>query len=1149
MVSRLVGGRYEITGKIGEGGTARIFLAVDKSSDRRFALKIPGEDNRKINESLKKEYFFAFTHTHPSLLKPHDIIYDEDRPVIITPYLEGPTIDKYMLSLKNHSESAAYFSITRKIFATILEAAQFIHFSGYCYNDFKPSNIIAHGDNDKSVPEIALMDFNLVTAASDKPRRKGTLHYLAPEVIRGHGTTRSSDIYSMGVLFYQLLAGVLPFESENESELIENIAETGRVDMNNVPACFREGLESMLNRDPDRRPSDARQAAKVLGVDGHFDTLEKSRMEYYLASGPAPFAEELKRKFDSFRKFDPGKLFIINGYSYSGGSLDFQEAQYRIEKMDCFRIHETDDDERIEKVLENSLSAAKTDRREKILLIDNLESFANENLRKLAKIIENPHNIHIAAAAGRWFRSGIKHEIFDPIKYWRRMRMTEESLKAFLKRDYRGIDLRPLSESTGGDPEQIFYLLKHTGGQKGLDYLMAESGDGEFRTEVAIPENEYFYSRLLGTLNDKQGELISMLSAWGNTIPLLMFVKFERDKHELVEDLAAIGILIRHRDSVSFLSGGLRKYVYNLIPDSEQQRYHRFWALNAEELISDNNERLELTAYHWALSGDIQQSYRFNAAAAKEFYKCGNYIKAEKFAKTLINCGINDPADGLSALEINGDINRAMGYSKTARKMYIDILLNERDIKTRCEIYKKLGELYLLSGNYKKSLHYIKRTRDYPAGAKDDIGFSECNEIMALAWWHKKDYLLSLEHLLKTAGKYPAAYESGRRERRRDSENDAYDIMTEALEISKKLVNHRMTIRSHNELGQYHAKNGDFDDAVGQFKKALEISEKTGRKNEIIESLLNLGSCHLISGDLFMAIECFQDARQIAETSCNIRLKTVAELKLTDVSVEMGNFSLALSMLKAIENDRIYNEDKLLRLMTDLRKARIRLALGDGKASLTMADRISRSAAIMEKHELKLQAEIVAAESRSEALGTDNIENLKVIFSKAKKNDLTDLVAELQLSLGKYYKDHNNRYNALHYFEDICEAKWTPRSIRLRAEIIRTEILAEQGNYQKAAESLIETESVAAASGYIPIALQACESESALQKNCGRIDLYEECNLRADGYREKLLSALPEGYAADRYRKRLILSRAENSTEAQTGEEPRIKKEFSMVSQ
>jgi serine/threonine protein kinase len=1122
MDSRLIGGKYEVTRKIGEGGIACIFLAFDKSNKRSVALKIPKENHNKIYESLKNEYLFAYTHPHPSLLKPYDIIFESQKPILVTPFLEGIALDEFTNSLKKKSKRDSFISIMKRIMATILEAADFIHFSGYCYNDFKPSNILAYDvDGNKGVPEIALIDFNLIIPISDRPGRRGTLHYLAPEVLHGRPSSPASDIYSNGVLFYQLLTGVLPFESESDSELIEHITETGRVDMNAIAGCFRQGISSMLLRDPRKRPADARLAAEALGIADYFDELKKSRTEYYLASGAPPFYKELKKGFDTFRRSDPKKLFLINGYSYNGSSIDFLESKFRVEGTNCVRICRMDNVNGINEILDDIISIKKSEKGETILFIEDLEQLNNENSMKLIELINTRHNIYVAAAAGRWYRPFIKHEVFDPIKYWSLTRCTEACLQAFLKSDELEFEYIDICNSTGGDPEQIYHCLKYIGERNGLNLREAADDADIFSVTTAIPENEHIYRRMLDSLEPEQLELISALSAWGISIPLLMLVKFDRGKHEILEGLTRKGYLVRHKDSVSFFSGGLREYIYRKIPGSKRHDYHKFWAICAEELISDSGECLELTAHHWGLSGDMERGYRYARTAANEFYKIGDYYRARKFAEILLRPGPKDRAGRISALKINGQIYAAIGYFKTARKMYLEVLSKECDKRAKTEIKKNLGKLYISSGHFKKSLYYLKDSLEYFSKTDDEKNLSECHHLIFTILWQQKKYSESLEYLVRSLNN------SGNVEKltRINKAVDENEFMNKALEISKKLKNFSLMVRSYIGLGQDGVKTGEFDKALSQFKKALEISEKACSNNDIIESLINLGSCHLASGDLFMAIECFQNARQAAESFGNIYMKTLAELKLTDVSIMMGNYSLADEVLTAIEQDDIYNEDRLLRLKIDLKRARLYAALGDCETSLSLVMQISESAGIMEEHGLALQASLLAAEPQSEISGTDNIEKLKVFFSKAKKNDLADLVTETQLSLGKYYLYHDNFYNALHYFEDIREAKGSPGGIKLEAAICIAEISAIQNRYERAIENLIETESIAAASGFIPLAHQAANLLGALHKSRGRFDLFEECNYRAKNYLDKLLSALPKGYSSEKYRRKLILTK------------------------
>ena len=160
----------------------------------------------------------------------------------------------------------------------------------------------------------------------------------------------------------------------------------------------------------------------------------------------------------------------------------------------------------------------------------------------------------------------------------------------------------------------------------------------------------------------------------------------------------------------------------------------------------------------------------------------------------------------------------------------------------------------------------------------------------------------------------------------------------------------------------------------------------------------------------------------------------------------------------------------------------------------------------------------------------ESAETHKVIFSKAKKNNLADLVAELQLSLAKYYKEHEINENALHYFEALCMNRSAPERVKLEAELGKIDILENSDQQEAITARLTEMEDKAASSGYIGIAALAAHILGKLQLRQGRIDLYEECGCRLEGYRRKLLTGIPKGFKADRYRERLILPGLDNQS-------------------
>jgi serine/threonine protein kinase len=1129
MNSRFSGNRYEIITKIGEGGAANVFLARDISGGFEVALKIPSRNNEAIYDSLKKEYLFSIRHRHPSLLRPLGMFFESGKPVLVSPCLKGPTLDDYINSLREKSDTEQLHSALGRILAAVLECADFIHFSGYCYNDFKPANIICQVDENKlTEPEIALIDFNLVSSLGERPGRRGTLQYLAPEIITGDPPTPRADIYSLGVIFFQLITGELPFDGENSADFIANISNPEEPDFADVSPRFRAGLRAMLEREPEKRPSGARETAELLGISDRFNTLSTSRTEYYLASGDPPFAVDLKNDFENYLKSNPGRLFYIRGYSYGDAAINFLESECVINRIESARINRHDDESRVRNILDRLNRANNPEGTKRAVFIEDLETQSGENLRRLSGIINSRAEVAVIATGGRWHIPEIKHIIFDPVKNRSAKAAAEICLESFLKREDHAIDSAALAESTGGDPEQIFGYLKNLCEEKKADWPEILIDPENYHLPSLVSENEGLYKKMHDITSRDQRELLSVLSAWGNTIPLLLFVNFERPKHEVIEEMVRSGHFVRRTDSVAFFCGGFREYIYRLIPDSERREFHRFWAEAAEELIGDGGERLGLTARHWALSGNTDYAYRYNESAAREFFRNGDYHKAIEFGQAMIEFAGADRERMISALKINGDIFRAVGYFRTARKMYIEALTERPGHKDRAAFYKRLAGLYLDSGNCDKSIQYAERSLEYYDSRKDGNNTAACRAIIVSALWGKREYREAMDMALRTSG-----LEIGRRLRYlKDTENEDFRLLGAIHKIAEELRNNTLIIKSYKAMGNWRLKNGDFDDALGYFKKALFHAEKTENRGLMFETLMSLGSCYFNSGDLFMAIECFQQARETADGSGNVYRKTLAELSLTEISLAMGNCALADRILSAIENDPIYKEDKTLRLRTDLSRVKLAQALGDKELAGIRAESILRSAAVKIKPELALEAEAAILAAHAEVPAPDISKRISEIVSKALLFDGPVLTAKVKLLAGDYCVKKNDYKNASSYYEEVLGMAGAPRDSRIEAAISRCVLPTAMERRADVLEGAMEMEGVAAGAGFMPLALKAAGNLGRLYFERGRLDLYQECERRADEYLSKLLSALPKGYPAEKYRRKLVITRPEQPVTA-----------------
>jgi len=216
-------GRYELLSLIGEGGMGLVYQAEQKEPvKRRVALKIikPGMDSRQVFARFEAERQALALLDHPNIAHVFDAGTTEaGRPYFVMEYVKGMSItaycDEYKLDIENRL----------KLFENVCEGIHHAHQKGIIHRDIKPSNILVSVHGDRAVPKI--IDFGIAKAAASSLSKKtvftcqgqllGTPEYMSPEQVdlATQDIDTRSDIYSLGVVLYELLAGVLPFERES----------------------------------------------------------------------------------------------------------------------------------------------------------------------------------------------------------------------------------------------------------------------------------------------------------------------------------------------------------------------------------------------------------------------------------------------------------------------------------------------------------------------------------------------------------------------------------------------------------------------------------------------------------------------------------------------------------------------------------------------------------------------------------------------------------------------------------------------------------------------------------------------------------------------------------------------------------------------
>jgi eukaryotic-like serine/threonine-protein kinase len=262
-------GRYDILEVIGKGSMGLVYKALDPKINRLLAIKtirLSDEFDEDVIHEIKERFFkeaeIAGRLSHPCIVTIHDIGEDQDLTYMAMEYLEGDDLEKFVskdnpLPLKN----------VIHVVASVAEALDYAHRADVIHRDIKPANIrlLRSGG-------IKVTDFGIARAISSSRTRTGVIlgtpNYMSPEQIMGQKVDPRSDIFSLGVLFYQLLTGELPFQGENLSGLLYQITQVKPPALKSldpkIPLACEQIVDKALAKNPDERFKTAGQMSRVL---------------------------------------------------------------------------------------------------------------------------------------------------------------------------------------------------------------------------------------------------------------------------------------------------------------------------------------------------------------------------------------------------------------------------------------------------------------------------------------------------------------------------------------------------------------------------------------------------------------------------------------------------------------------------------------------------------------------------------------------------------------------------------------------------------------------------------------------------------------------------------------------------------------------
>lgn len=258
---QLISGRYELTGVLGRGGMGTVYRAHDRSLDEEVALKVLSEtveDTADADRRFRAEIRLARKVRHPNVCAIHEYGQLEDLQYIVMELVHGQDLKKYLESRGRLSTSEA-LDLAREIG----EGLQAIHDAGVIHRDLKLANVMRDGAG-----RLRLMDFGIAKSAGDMMSTVtghivGTPEYMSPEQVQGQPVDARADIYSLGVMTYELLTGRVPFKADTPLAVI--MMQVHASPQLNDPAIPGD-VATVLGKALQKKPEDRYESARAFGA-------------------------------------------------------------------------------------------------------------------------------------------------------------------------------------------------------------------------------------------------------------------------------------------------------------------------------------------------------------------------------------------------------------------------------------------------------------------------------------------------------------------------------------------------------------------------------------------------------------------------------------------------------------------------------------------------------------------------------------------------------------------------------------------------------------------------------------------------------------------------------------------------------------------
>lgn len=297
-IGKRLDGRYELNELIGVGGMAYVYKAFDRMDNRTVAIKILKDEylaNEEFTRRFKNESKAIAILSHPNIVKVFDVSFGDKMQYIVMEYIDGITLKEYIDGQESFKwKEAVHFTVQ------ILRALQHAHDKGIVHRDIKPQNIMLLPDGTIKVTDFGIARFSRqdIRATRNTDKAIGSVHYISPEQARGEITDEKADIYSVGVMLYEMLTGQLPFEADSAVSVAIMQMQSEAKPPRQINPAIPEGLEDITVKAMQKEPSKRYQSAAEMLYD--FDEFKKNpsihfEYKYFTDDSPTRYMDTISK--------------------------------------------------------------------------------------------------------------------------------------------------------------------------------------------------------------------------------------------------------------------------------------------------------------------------------------------------------------------------------------------------------------------------------------------------------------------------------------------------------------------------------------------------------------------------------------------------------------------------------------------------------------------------------------------------------------------------------------------------------------------------------------------------------------------------------------------------------------------------------------